>query len=217
TVTTGPVGRAMQNAMRQTEAAVAEAEAPEEIAGSQYATDGLPVRDVGLPGVEAVAPVGLADAGAVAATPGVDVVGRAVPAASGERGGIDLPGTDVAADAQPALSPELVLRSDGTPFKTEQTARQAMKNRRLQGYEPVRVEGGWALAPIGAAPASGGDSIEARGQEPGASQEVIQEADTAPAKPQMAAQRASEPREMEYDGGYWRPKDRKPLLPGDVF
>src|SRR5690606_32457549 len=129
----GPVGRAVQNAMRQAEAAVAEAEAPVEIAGSQYATDGLPVRDVGLPGVEAVAPAGLADAGAVAATPGVDVVGRAVPAASGERSGIDLPSTDVAADAQPALSPELVLRSDGTPFKTEKTARQAMKNRRLQG------------------------------------------------------------------------------------
>src|SRR5690606_19337269 len=68
-----------------------------------------------------------------------------------------------------------------------------------------------------AAAASGGDSVEARGQEPGASQEVSQEADTAPAKPQRAAQRAYEPREMEYDGGYWRPKDRKPLLPGDVF
>src|SRR5690606_26977128 len=67
----GPVGRAVQNAMRQ--AAVAEAVAPVEIAESQYAADGLPVRDVGLPGVESVAPVGLADAGAVAATPGVDV------------------------------------------------------------------------------------------------------------------------------------------------
>jgi len=144
----GPVGRAVQNAMRQAEAAVAEAEAPVEITGSQYATDGLPVRDVGLPGVEAVAPVGLADAGAVAATPGVDAVGRAVPAASGERSGIDLPSTDVAADAQPALSPGLVLRGDGTPFKTEKTARQAMKNRRLQGYEPVAVEGGFALAPV---------------------------------------------------------------------
>src|SRR5690606_15223654 len=155
--------------------------------------------------------------GAVAATPGVDAVGRAVPAASGERSGIDLPSTDVAADSLPALSPGLVLRGDGKPFKTEETARLAAKNRRLQGYEPVQVEGGWALAPIGAAPlsttqgeayaaqegeiaqgdqlehpqadqgrgaaaaASGGDSVEARGQEPGASQEVSQEADTAPA------------------------------------
>lgn len=41
--------------------------------------------------------------------------------------------------------PEMVMRRDGTPFKSEQTARQAMKNRRLQGYEPVQVEGGWAL------------------------------------------------------------------------
>src|SRR5690606_36042763 len=45
----------------------------------------------------------------------------------------------------PSLSTELVLRSDGTPFKTEKAARQAMKNRRLQGYEPVEVDGGWAL------------------------------------------------------------------------
>src|SRR5690606_32904553 len=44
--------------------------------------------------------------------------------------------------------PALVYRSDGSPFKTAQAARLAAKNRRLQGYEPVQVDGGWALAPV---------------------------------------------------------------------
>src|SRR5690606_31659939 len=51
--------------------------------------------------------------------------------------------------SEPALGePALVYRSDGSPFKSEAAARQAAKNRRLQGYEPVQVDGGWALAPV---------------------------------------------------------------------
>src|SRR5690606_14193320 len=80
---------------------------------------------------------------------------------------------------------------------------QAMKNRRLQGYEPVEVDGGWALRPTEQPTQAEGKPAAKPKQEK--------------AKTQRAAQRASEPREMEYDGGYWRPKDRKPLLPGDVF
>src|SRR5690606_8638960 len=51
--------------------------------------------------------------------------------------------------SEPALGePALVYRSDGSPFKTAQAARLAAKNRRLQGYEPVQVDGGWALRPV---------------------------------------------------------------------
>lgn len=43
---------------------------------------------------------------------------------------------------------ELIMKSDGSPFHTEKAAIFAMKGRKLKDYEPVQVEGGWALAPI---------------------------------------------------------------------
>src|SRR5690606_1506524 len=45
------------------------------------------------------------------------------------------PGTRIVGD--------YILRSDGTPFRSEAVARQAARNRRLDDYEPVQVEGGW--------------------------------------------------------------------------
>lgn len=47
----------------------------------------------------------------------------------------------------PEPDDSMVLRSNGSPFASEGNARQAMRNRRLSGYEPVEVRGGWALAP----------------------------------------------------------------------
>lgn len=40
------------------------------------------------------------------------------------------------------------LRNDGTPFTSEAVARTAIANRRLEGYQVVPVEGGFALDPI---------------------------------------------------------------------
>lgn len=59
----------------------------------------------------------------------------------------DLSSATADPDAKPALGQDLVVRNDGTPFKSEAAARQASKNRRLKGYEPVEVDGGWALRP----------------------------------------------------------------------
>ena len=59
----------------------------------------------------------------------------------------DLSSATADPDAKPALGQDLVVRNDGTPFKSEAAARQAAKNRRLKGYEPVEVDGGWALRP----------------------------------------------------------------------
>lgn len=61
---------------------------------------------------------------------------------------------DLATDAEPALTEltepddSMVLRTNGSPFASEGNARQAMRNRRLSGYEPREVAGGWALAPV---------------------------------------------------------------------
>ena len=40
------------------------------------------------------------------------------------------------------------LKSNGTPFPTETKANAAMNNRRLEGYQVVPVEGGFALDPV---------------------------------------------------------------------
>ena len=39
----------------------------------------------------------------------------------------------------------LIFKSDGSPFASRETAEQAAKNRRLSGYQPMQVDGGWAL------------------------------------------------------------------------
>lgn len=59
------------------------------------------------------------------------------------------------AEGQPAQPQEQapIVRTDGTPFKSEAAARQAMKNRRLQGYQPVQVGEGWGLSPSADQPA----------------------------------------------------------------
>ena len=55
-----------------------------------------------------------------------------------------------------------ILRTNGTPFKNEQTARTAAKNRRLVDHMPVQVDGGWALRKVETAPAPSVETPPAR-------------------------------------------------------
>lgn len=106
------------------------------------AADPVPVPDDRLAGGQPIAqdradqPAGTQDAQAI---PGWSPAGRAEANAAPVGEGVFDAGT--AADTQPAL----ITRTDGTPFKSEAAARQAMRNRRLSGYRPVQVDGGWAL------------------------------------------------------------------------
>ena len=46
-----------------------------------------------------------------------------------------------------AAPPPPVMRNDGSPFKTRQGAALAARSKKLEGAEPVEVEGGWAIQP----------------------------------------------------------------------
>lgn len=113
------------------------------------AADPVPVPDDRVAGGQLPAqigadfPAGTPDAQAV---PGRGAAGRTE--VDGAASGKAVSGAGDAADQQPALSPGLIVRTDGTPFKSEAAARQAMRNRRLAGYRPVQVDGGWALEEV---------------------------------------------------------------------
>ena len=94
--------------------------------------------------------------------PGVAVPGQARPSGPSARALPTLPlegevlpaeagGLPATAEHAPGLELDPleghVLRKDMTPFRTDRSARMAARGRRLQGYRPVHVEGGWALAP----------------------------------------------------------------------
>ena len=48
----------------------------------------------------------------------------------------------------PGASGEMILRTDGQPFKSRGGALMAARNRKLQNIEPTEVDGGWALSPV---------------------------------------------------------------------
>ena len=52
----------------------------------------------------------------------------------------------VAAPPEPAGEPEIVLRANGQPYSTAKSARAAIRSRKLEGYTPVEVDGGFGLA-----------------------------------------------------------------------
>ena len=49
-------------------------------------------------------------------------------------------------EATSKSTPDLVMKSDGSPFASEAVAKRAAKNRRLKDHVPVEVDGGWALS-----------------------------------------------------------------------
>lgn len=51
------------------------------------------------------------------------------------------------AEAAAARRENLILRKDGSPYQTRKAAQVAMKSRKLDGYEVIEFEGGWALQP----------------------------------------------------------------------
>ena len=55
--------------------------------------------------------------------------------------------------AEPEPEPETILKADGSPFKSKQSAMLAARNKRLTDVGAVQVEGGWALR-RGAEPAA---------------------------------------------------------------
>ena len=52
-----------------------------------------------------------------------------------------------------AVGPEEIRPKSGNPYKTEASARNIIKIRKLKGFEPVEVDGGWVLQKAGAGPA----------------------------------------------------------------
>lgn len=118
----------------------------------QPIVDSVPVPDDSAPGSQDIAQPG-ADQPAGSALPEAPVSGsgteRAGAAIDAATVGENSTGAGPSADGQPALTEQQpIVRNDGQPFKSEAVARQAMKNRRLQGYEPVQVGQGWGLAPV---------------------------------------------------------------------
>ena len=82
----------------------------------------------------------------------------------------------VAAPPEPAGEPEIVLRANGQPYSTAKSARAAIRSRKLEGYTPVEVDGGFGLAAppaseprpveVEEAPAEPGPPVEKAGPAP---------------------------------------------------
>lgn len=133
------------------------AEQPQQPVAQETANDGQPtvdnlsVPDDSTPGSQDIAQPGT-DQPAGGALPEAPVSGsgaeRSGAVLDAATVGENTTGAGPAADGQPALTGQQpIVRTDGTPFKSESAARQAMKNRRMQGYEPVQVGEGWGLSP----------------------------------------------------------------------
>ena len=124
--------------------------------GAEPGLAGLSMRDLPGFGAEAASPRGPEEE-AVAATPspierppvlGVDeqLQRRVQRGPAGPEEAIPTLDQPLAPDISNVV-PEPIVRKDGEPFQTRQGAALAARSKKLEGAEPVEVDGGWAIQP----------------------------------------------------------------------